>query len=162
MATVGQAAGPGPGPRPRLTDLRVSRGRVFHCFPGPGTERKLGSDGHKPDHGAGKISPLPHFLSRRRSERGKREKVGADAPRPPSCSLPVNAPERKVTGPLVVSWAGIFLVLCGTGVFVGSLLMGTGGSPSELLWPFNTVKWVRRGNSALSSSLKVGFFFLWV
>lgn len=36
--------------------------------------------------------------------------------------------------------------------------MGTGGSPSETFWPFRTVRWVRRGNSALSSSLKVGFF----
>lgn len=124
VATVGQATRPRRRPRPRLTDLRVSRGRVFHCFPGPGTERKLGSDGHKPDQGAGKISPLPHFLSRRRSERGKREKVGADAPRPPSCSLPVNAPERKVTGPLVVSWAGISLVLCGMGVFMGIVTHG--------------------------------------
>lgn len=119
------------------------RGRAFHCSPGPGTERKLGSDGLKPDHGAGKISPFPHFLSRRRSERGKREKVGADAPRPPSCSLPVNAPERKVTGPLVVSWAGIFLVLCGMGV-----LVGTGRAPSEVCWPFKIVWWVRRGNFA--------------
>lgn len=103
-ATVSRATGPGT----RLRDLRVYRGRAFHWSPGPGTERKLGSDGHKPDHGAGKISPLPHFLSRRRSEQGKREKVGADAPRPPSCSLPMNAPERKVTGPLDVSRAGIF------------------------------------------------------
>lgn len=103
-ATVSRATGPGT----RLRDLRIYRGRAFHWSPGPGTERKLGSDGHKPDHGAGKISPLPHFLSRRRSEQGKREKVGADAPGPPSCSLLMNAPERKVTGPLDVSWAGIF------------------------------------------------------
>lgn len=79
--------------------------------------------------------------------------MGADAPRPPSCSLPVNAPERKVTGPLVVSWAGTFLVLCGMGV-----LVGTGRAPSELRWPFRIVWWVRRGNSVLCSSLKLGFF----
>lgn len=102
-ATASQAAGPGT----RLRALRVYRGRAFSWSPGPGTQRKLGSDGHKPDHEAGKISPLPHFLSRRRSEQGKREKVGADAPRPPSCSLPMNVLKRKVTGPLDVSRAGV-------------------------------------------------------
>ena len=77
-ATVSRATGSGT----RLRDLGGYRGRAFHWAPGPGTERKLGSDGHKPDHGAGKISPLPHFLSRSLSEQGKREKVGAE-PHPP-------------------------------------------------------------------------------
>lgn len=106
-ATVSRAAGPGT----RLRDLGGYRGRAFHWSPGPGTERKLGSDGQKPDHGAGKISPLPHFLSRRRSEEGKREKVRADAPSPPSCSLPMSAPERKVTGPLDVLGLGSFSIV---------------------------------------------------
>lgn len=48
------------------------------------------------------------------------------------------------------------LVLCGMG-----LLVGTAGAPSEPLWPFTTVRWIRRGYSALSNSLKLGFF-LWV
>lgn len=67
-ATVSRATGPGT----RLRDLGVYWGRAFYWSPGPGTERKLGSDGHKPDHGAGKILPLPHFLSRRLSDQGKR------------------------------------------------------------------------------------------
>lgn len=100
-ASASRATGPG------TRQTCVYWGRAFSWSPGPGTERKLGSDGHKPDHGAGKMSPLPHFFFRRRSEQGKREKVGADAPRPPSCSLPMSAPKRKVTGPLDVSWAGI-------------------------------------------------------
>lgn len=74
-----------------------------------GTERKLGSDGHEPERGAGTISPLPHVLARRRAEPGTRAQVGADAPRPPSWSLSMNAPERKVTGPLDVHRAGVFV-----------------------------------------------------
>lgn len=65
-AASGRATGPGT----RLRDLLVYRGRAFHCSSGPGTERKLGSDGHKPDHGPGKISPLPQ-TSVRAWEEGK-------------------------------------------------------------------------------------------
>lgn len=43
-------------------------GARLPLFPGPGTERKLGSDGHKPDHGAGKISTLPQTSVRARDE----------------------------------------------------------------------------------------------
>lgn len=62
------------GPGTRLRVLGMYRGRAFHWSPGPGTERKLGSDGYKPDHGAGKISPLPPLplqTSIRAREEGK-------------------------------------------------------------------------------------------
>lgn len=50
-----------------------------------------------------------HFLSTHRSDPGKREKVGAKAPRPPWGFLLTNAPKRKVTGPLVVSRVAVFI-----------------------------------------------------
>lgn len=103
---VGAAAATGPGARQRLASVPGAR---LLPVSSAGTERKLGSDGHKPDRGAGKISPLPHVLARRRAEPGKREQVGADAPRPPSWSLSMKAPERKVTGPLDVHRAGVFV-----------------------------------------------------
>ena len=115
-ASAGRTTGPGT----RLRDLRVYRGRAFHCFLG------LAPSGNWEVTGTSRIMERGRSLHfpRRRSERGTREKVGADAPRPPSCSLPVNAPERKVTGPLDVSWAGIFLVFCGMGEVMGIVTHG--------------------------------------
>lgn len=142
---MGAAAATGPGARQRLASVPGAR---LLPVSSAGTERKLGSDGHKPDRGAGKISPLPHVLARRRAEPGKREQVGADAPRPPSWSLSMNAPERKVTGPLDMHRAG---------VFVSCLAWGQAGPLPDHGGP--RVCWVGRGNAVLSSSLMLFFFF---
>jgi len=62
--------------------------------------------------------------------------VGADAPRPPSCSLPMNAPERKVTGPLDVSRAGILIALCGMGLLMGVVTRGYRRGPFRITLAF--------------------------
>lgn len=108
------------GPGTRLRDLGVYRGRAFHWSPGPGTERKLGSDGHKPDRGAGKILPLPHFLSRRLSERGKR--WGLTPPPPPKATLvfpPGECSRAEGNGALGSFLGWDLLVLCGVGLLLG-------------------------------------------
>lgn len=108
---LGEAAGL--GSRQRLASVPGWGRGAFSWLQGLGTKLKLGSDGHQPDHGAGKISPLPHFLYTHRSDPGKREKVGAKAPRPPRGFLLTNAPKWKVTGPLVVSRVAVFIsIVC--------------------------------------------------
>lgn len=104
---LGEAAGL--GSRQRLASVSGWGGGAFSWLQGLGTKLKLGSDGHQPDHGAGKISPLSHFLSTHRSDPGEREKVGAKAPRPPRGFLLTNVPKRKVMGPLVVSRVAVFI-----------------------------------------------------
>lgn len=85
MATAGEAAGL--GSRQRLASVSGWCGGAFSWLQGLGTKLKLGNDGHQPDHGAGKISPLPHFLSTHRSDPGKRSGVKPQGlPGPDECS----------------------------------------------------------------------------
>lgn len=114
MATASRSHGAGDASE--ICECVELGGGVFSWLHDPGTKMKLGREGHQPDYGARKISPLPHFLQTlvRSREEGK---GWVKALRPLWGSLRTNALKRKVAGPLVVSRVRVWNEsVCGYGV----------------------------------------------